>query len=557
MSYYMSSPPTRVDPDLLSQITRIRKTFGAPSISCGVLHNGEIRFYHGDGLADVETNMPPNIDTIYSIASCSKAFVTATCGILAREEKLSWNDTISKHLPEFKTVNDPEVGRRATLVDLCSHGTGLAPLDHAGCGFHDHYVNSGQHQVHIASNLPVAYDLRSQFLYNNFMLGLVGDVIAKVTGQTAGTAVKERIFTPLGMKRSVTSAAEYPDGNVARGYSILNDGSSVPLPDPDLRDTGLQGASGFVRSSVGDMLTWAKAVMEAEDTLDPSECHPALRDIAFTRAARRPIVVDGGSFENSYGLGWFRHMLPSPWLGSIGPNFSLLADDPPVIGKKSPSRLAIAHWGEFAGFLTSFYTFPETKSAIIVMANCSPSRGDPTDLIAQALCQHLFDLKPQLDLAAYAERAMLRASDNWVDLTREWKVNRRLGTPLQPLSEYVGCYTNKGLDLRLDLFELSPNAEIDEADPDLLGMRINCMEDQFARLRHYHFDVWTFLPKSRDDAIRDGLEGFMALPMLLLSFTRDARGVVNDLKWDLQAGQCEGPAPGIEHLVEPVVFQRL
>jgi len=556
MSAYASSPSSRIDPGVRDLIARIRSTFGAPSISCGVLHHGEMVFYHGDGLADVKSDLVPNIDTIYSIASCSKAFVTATCAVLAREGKLSWDDRVCDHLPDFKTVNDPEVGRRATLVDLCSHGTGLAPLDHAGCGFHDHYVNPGCKQVHIASHLPVAYDLRTQFLYNNFMLGFVGDVISKVTGQTAGTVVRDRIFRPLGLNRSVTSAAEYPDGNVACGYSVLDDGELVALPDPDLRDTGLQGASGFVRSSVGDMLKWAKAVMEAENTTNPAASHGVLRDIAFTRAARRPIVVDGRSLENSYALGWFRHMLPSRWLGSIGPNFSLLAEDPPVVGAQSPARLTIAHWGEFGGFLISFYTFPETQSAIVVMANCSPSRGDPTDLIAQALCQELFDMTPRVDLAAVAQRAALQARRNWVNLIRDWHANRQTGTCPRPLHEYIGLYKNKGLDLTIDIFALPANQNRDEAEPELLGMKVNSMPDQCVNLRHYHFDIWTFLPSSRDEAVRQGLEGYMVLPMLLLSFTRNVEGKVDALQWDLQAGQCEGPAPGIDKIVKPIEFER-
>jgi hypothetical protein len=101
--------------------------------------------------------------------------------------------------------------------------------------------------------------------------------------------------------------------------------------------------------------------------------------------------------ENSYGLGWFRHLIPSTLLGFTSPNFSLLPD-PPVIGRNSSPRPTICHNGTLGGFLTAFYTFPETCSAVVVTANSSPSRGDPTDLIAQSLCQELFDMRPRIDL---------------------------------------------------------------------------------------------------------------------------------------------------------------
>lgn len=66
-------------------IHEIREASGAPSISCGVLHHGQIVFYHCEGYADVEQRLEPDGDTIYPVASTTKAFVTALCGILVDE----------------------------------------------------------------------------------------------------------------------------------------------------------------------------------------------------------------------------------------------------------------------------------------------------------------------------------------------------------------------------------------------------------------------------------------------------------------------------------------
>jgi hypothetical protein len=68
--------------------------------------------------------------------------------------------------------------------------------------------------------------------------------------------------------------------------------------------------------------------------------------------------------------------------------------------------------------------------------------------------------------------------------------------------------------------------------------------------------VWSFLPNSRDDAVKKGMEGFMRLPMVLLSFVRDTTGELCGLDWDLQAGVCEGPAPGLDKAVRSVRFER-
>jgi len=521
-------------------------------------------FRHGEGFANVESRLSPNGDTLYCVASCTKAFTTATCIALEREEKLSWKEPISRYVPDFNPVNDPEIGRRATLLDLSSHTTGLAPVDHSVMGFHDEYYNKGSDQVRIASHLPVCYDFRSHWLYNNCMLGVVGEVISAVCKQSTGTVLKERIFEPLGMTRTCTSNAEYPDQNVAKGYSVLDDGSLLSLGDPLLEDGDIQGAAGFVRSSVNDMLTWAKAIMVTENqergmrSLEiGSELgdHP-LRGISLARCAHRPITLENGPGENAYGLGWFRHTLPSSWLGSIGPNFALLKD-PPIIGRKSKPRLAVSHYGEFQGFLAAFYTFPETCSAVIVLANTSPSRGDPTDLIAQALIQELFDMQPRVALENYALQAR-RASDMiWPALVESWVSNRVQNTPRRPPLEYVGRYENPGFMLVIDVYELPDSEKGKGSNPEVLGFTVNSIKRQSAKLRHYHYDVFTFLPDSRDDALRKGMEGYMALPLLLLSFLRGACGKVCGLEWDLQAGICEGPAPGLEKIVHPIRFKRV
>ncbi|KAI9733264.1 MAG: hypothetical protein M1834_003348 [Cirrosporium novae-zelandiae] len=434
--------------ELYPVITNIRKSFGAASISCEVLHEGKVVFLHGEGFADVEKNLKPDENTVYCVALTQK--------LLQQQHT---------YLPEFHTVHDPEISNRATLLDLCSHGTGLAPLDHIVCGFHDEFYNPGKEQVKIASHLLVCYDFRSRWLYNNTLLGIVSDVIAKVSGTTSDTVLENKIFKPLGMTRSCTKNENYPaDGNFARGYAVLDDYSLHPLELPALNDGSLQAGAGYVRSSVRDMLTWEKAVMDAEtETEQVDGNHPLassslssnpLKQMQFIRYAHRPMTLEASEYENSYGLGWFRHMLPSSWLGSIGPNFALLPD-PPVMNQDGPPRLTIAHYGEFNGFTTAFYTFPDSCSAIVVMANCTPSRGDPADLIAQALCQSLFDMQPHVDYESYAKSAAQTSSLIWPALVEEWVSNRVQHTKAAPLEEYIGSYANEGFSFTIDVYRLS------------------------------------------------------------------------------------------------------
>lgn len=553
---------------MIPSIEKILDTFGTPSLACGVLHHDKIIFTHGAGYADVGKALVANADTVYPIASCTKSFTTACCAILVDEGKLSWTEPVQTYLPSFQTPKDPKIGKRATLLDLCSHGTGLAPVDHLMCGFHDEFWISGDQQVQTTSNLPVCYDFRSRWLYNNSIFGVVGELISKVTGQSSGTFLEERIFKPLGMTRSSTKAANQPsDGNVAKGYSVLDDGSLLPRSPSALEDGSAQGGAGYVRSSVRDMLTWASAVIEAEaDGFDPDHAlkdrskektgRNPLRQMQFLRCGHHPITLQGIGYENTYGLGWFRHMLPSSWLGSVGPNFTLFPD-PTVINRDGPPRLTIAHWGETNGFLTALYTFPTTRSAVVVMVNSSPGRGDPADLVAQMLIQGLFDMQPRVNFEEYATKAADTSKQLWPALVEEWVSKRVQNTKHGQIDDYVGNFTNTDYSLTINVYKLTPEEIGSGNPPELLGFNVNSMPRQSAKLRHYHYDTWTFLPDSRDDASRKGMEGFLSLPLLLLSFVRDEAGNICGLDWDLQAGVCEGPAPGISSIVAPIRFHRV
>ncbi|KAJ5093523.1 hypothetical protein N7456_009384 [Penicillium angulare] len=553
---------------LRTTIRQIRQTTGAPSVSCGVLHHGKVFFTHAEGLANIEKGIVPNDETIYPIASNTKAFTAALCGILVDEGTLSWTDPISKYLPEFQTVHDPEVGKRATLLDLCSHGTGLAPLDNTATGFFDEFLSPGWTGVKKASNLPCVYDFRSQWLYNSFLLDVVGSVISSKCRKRSGLMMHERIFGPLCMTRTFTRSDEYKDDlNSARGYCILDKEPPLLVESLGLQDGELQGASGYIRSTVRDMLTWANAVMEAEEkeagegfsstsTLGLETLSTPLRQMRMIRCAHRPIAIGKDVRENSYGLGWFRHTLPSKYLSSIGPNFSLLPD-PPVMNQSGPEKLTIAHWGNFGGCLSAFYTFPATRSAIIVMSNCDGSKGDPTDLIAQAICQELFAMHPRIKFEEYALQAATNATLSWESLVEDWVRNRVQNTRCSPLHQYIGTYMNDAFDITIDITRI-PEKDIKfEPNPELLTFNINSLPRQTAKLRHYHYDTWTFIPNSKNDAIKKGMAAFLDLPCLLLAFARNDAGAVSELEWNLQGGACEGPAPNLESSVHPMKFKRI
>lgn len=136
--------------------------------------------------------------------------------------------------------------------------------------------------------------------------------------------------------------------------------------------------------------------------------------------------------------------------------------------------------------MCAFYTFPDTCSSVVVITNCSPGRGDPSDLVAQSLIQELFHMRPRVVLEDYALTAACTSRLVWKALVEEWVHNRVQNTKLPPLEDFVGTYVCTGLKLTLYVSKLSEKDIGRGPSPELLKFNINSLPRQTAKLRHYH-----------------------------------------------------------------------
>lgn len=109
-------------------VSRICKIGGAPGLSIGVIHRGEIIYQHRVGTRDVQTGEAPNSDTMYFIGSLTKAMVSALVGIMVDEGVLEWTTPVCEILAEV-TDSLAGFGRSSTILDLLFHRTGASRSD--------------------------------------------------------------------------------------------------------------------------------------------------------------------------------------------------------------------------------------------------------------------------------------------------------------------------------------------------------------------------------------------------------------------------------------------
>ena len=100
------------------------KSFNVPGISVAIVKDGKVVLSKGYGVKSILTKEKVDANTLFGIASNSKAFTTAALAMLVDEKKLKWDDKVTQYLPDFKMYND-YVTNEFTIRDLVTHRSGL------------------------------------------------------------------------------------------------------------------------------------------------------------------------------------------------------------------------------------------------------------------------------------------------------------------------------------------------------------------------------------------------------------------------------------------------
>ena len=518
---------------LIPVLSELRLITGAPSISVGVLHHGEVLFTHSEGVrdtnADIET--PVDLDTVYLLGSLTKGFVAAACGILVDEGKLDWNTPLSHYIP-FDQVHDPVISQRANLRDALSHSTGFPQIDISWYGAGGESILGPEDLMHVISHIPVFPDFRAKFHYSNWMYSLVGRIIeatvASAGVESWGQFIKTRIFDTLGMSRSRTNRADLVDGNFAEGHTVLDNGKPARLPIPSFSDQTITGASAAVWSTVPDMLRWSKAMLDAVcDGENSSIANGSpLRQVNKILAHKFP-VTDSTIHENTYGFGWARHLVPSTHLGWLSING---AQDQHVLGKDSRPRLLFYHGGQITGYLNSLYLFPETRSAVVVLTNAQ-GLGDCSDWVAQAIIQTLFDLEPKLDFLQISREKAEEQLTKYSKMMVEYENHRHKTTPCPRLASFTGTFMNSDIKMSIGIDLVRPGEDADAS----LRMELNKRKTQRHAMKHFHNDVFGFPPSSREEMELRCLVDYDDWRQFILEFNRDEEERITSFQWRMQS----------------------
>ena len=306
-----------------------------PGATVLVASNGKVIYQKAFGMANMELNIPMQVDNVFRIGSITKQFTAIAILQLAEQGKLDLQDEITKYIPDY-----PTQGNKITIEHLLTHTSGIRDFtsirDTVQRGNLDF---SPVEMINYFKNQPMRFVPGSRWEYSNSGYFLLGYIIEKITGNTYAQCIEENFFRKIGMNSSLYASDTRIVKNRADGYTVRNkvleNSSYLSMTQPY--------AAGSIQSTVKDLFKWYQALLS----------YKLVKKEMLDKAWSRQMLSDGT--KTNYGYGWR--------LGYI---------------QGSPS---LWHGGLINGFITMAMYLPEEDVLVAVFSNCNCN--SPQDITAK------------------------------------------------------------------------------------------------------------------------------------------------------------------------------
>jgi CubicO group peptidase (beta-lactamase class C family) len=340
------SIPAFIKDSLDVYVAKALDTWQIPGASVCVIKDGKVVAMKGYGFTEMNGSSKVDENTLFMIGSNSKAFTATALAMLeaanpatGKEKKFTLDDKVQQWLPDFK-LYDPWVTKEANIRDLLCHRLGFETFQ-GDFMYFDSDLTTAEVREKFGKVKPL-YSFRNKWGYCNAAFLTAGEIIPKVSGKSWADFVTEKIFTPLGMSRTLALSKNIEAAtNRALAHTVVM-GQLKKIPYGNIDN---MAPAGSISSSVNDMSHWVMALLNG-GKYDGKQVIPSAA-IAQTRLPHS-ILGNGGTLYNKghfslYGLGW---MLEE------------------YNGKK-----IVSHTGGVNGFVTSVTLIPEEKLGIVVLTN--------------------------------------------------------------------------------------------------------------------------------------------------------------------------------------------
>ncbi len=474
---------TQLISELERSIEQVRQEWQVPGISVGIVFNDKVLLSKGYGVRRMGASDTVDGDTLFAIASNSKAFTAVALAILVDEGKLKWDDHVYKHLPWFR-LKDEAATRDIRIRDLLCHRSGLGTFSGDLLWWGTSY--SPREVLERAAQLEPTAAFRAEYGYSNLMFLAAGQVIEAASGLSWSDFVSQRILQPLNMNRSICSVRDLlANENFATPHKT-GDNTSQPIP---WVNWDAMAAAGGIISSSNDMTQWLRV------QLNGGAINPELR--LFSEAtgwemwqAHTPMKISEAAAKRSpfthfrsYGLGWSINDLHGHKL--------------------------VGHGGGYDGMYSQVVMVPQEKLAVVVLTNSMTSIGN-------YLCNHIVAKTLQLPEQQTSQESLAQFKKSREAFqSRIAKAIVPVATGTQP-SHALEAYTG---DFLCPMY--GPGSV--QLENGKLVLRLHPNPDLVADLEHLHYDTFVIKWRKQFAWFEQGTAHFVA----------DAQGIFTDIQLDV------------------------
>jgi D-alanyl-D-alanine carboxypeptidase len=285
------------------------------------------------GIANKTTGASIALNTKFNLGSMNKMFTAVAIAQLAQAGRLSFDDTIGKHLPDYP---NKEVADKVTIHQLLTHTSGM------GLYWNEKFREQREKLLTVAAHLPLfasdplSFKPGEKFQYSNSGYMVLGLIIEKVSGQDYYSYVQEHVYMPAGMSDTGFYEPGKETPNLAIGYSKMSpDGKMLDEARDNTNTREVRGGpAGGGYSTVEDLLRFAQALRSYK-----------LLNEEYTKLVTTG-KVDAGGMIGRYGYGF----------------------GDKVFGGKH----IVGHNGGSGGISANFEMYPELGYTAVLLMNADP-----------------------------------------------------------------------------------------------------------------------------------------------------------------------------------------
>lgn len=436
--------------------TQVIKDWNVPGMAVAIVKDGKVVLAKGYGVRELGKPDPVDGDTLFAIASNSKAFTATAVAMLVDEKKLSWDDRVVDHLPYFQ-LYDPYVTSDIRIRDLLSHRSGLGTFSGDLLWYGTPY--SREEVIRRARHLKPAGPFRARYGYQNIMFVAAGEVVAAASRTTWDAFVKSRILTPLGMSRTVTTL----DGvKASTNVATPHAGTYSPLKPYPWVSWDSCGPAASIVSSASDMAKWIGLQLNG-GLVDGKRL--------FSDGGQRTMWTPHVSFATDPTssvppVGSAPPRMPVHFRG-YGLGFSL---------SDYRGRFVAEHGGAADGMFSHVTFVPEERLGFVILTNSDTS-------LSSALSYVILDAYLGGDGRDWSGQFLQRAKTSAMEKAKareQVEKSRVAGTkPSLALDKYAGSYVST----------LYGEAKV-SLENGALVLRLLPAPDLVADLTHWHYDTF-------------------------------------------------------------------